>query len=210
MNKYEKGKIYQISDVGYTKTYYGSTCETLSRRMSRHKEKYRAFKADKMDCNRRVNTLFEEFGIDSCKIELVENYPCNSREELLRREGYYIKNNECVNKIVSGRTNREWKEDNYEQYMEKKKEYWEKNKVYFSNQKREFAKLNPEIIKQRSQRNYEKFKTKLLEQHLCVCGVCYTYCHKKRHENTQKHQNWLKQQQQAEQEQEETEKTQTE
>ena len=34
------------------------------------------------------------------EIELVENYPCNSKEELEKKEGEYIKNNECVNKLL--------------------------------------------------------------------------------------------------------------
>ncbi len=37
-NKYEKGKIYLITDVAYTKCYYGSTCEELSKRFWRHKD----------------------------------------------------------------------------------------------------------------------------------------------------------------------------
>ena len=42
--------------------------------------------------------------MENCKIELVENYACNSKEELNAREGFYIQNNECVNKLVAGRT----------------------------------------------------------------------------------------------------------
>ena len=31
-------------------------------------------------------------------IILLENFPCNNKNELLKREGYYIKNLDCVNK----------------------------------------------------------------------------------------------------------------
>ena len=43
MSKYQNGKIYKIVDVGYNKTYYGSTCESLSQRMTRHRAKYTAY-----------------------------------------------------------------------------------------------------------------------------------------------------------------------
>ena len=41
MNRYENRKIYKIVDVGYTKCYFGSTCEELSQRMARHRGAYK-------------------------------------------------------------------------------------------------------------------------------------------------------------------------
>ena len=44
-NKYKRGKIYKIVDVGYNKCYIGSTAEkTLSNRMSRHRYDYKIYK----------------------------------------------------------------------------------------------------------------------------------------------------------------------
>ena len=40
MNRYENGKIYKIVDTGYNKCYVGSTCESLSQRMARHRKDY--------------------------------------------------------------------------------------------------------------------------------------------------------------------------
>jgi len=56
---------------------------------------------------RSVNYIFDRFGFENCKIELVENVPCNSKEELTKREGFYIQNNQCVNKHIAGRSNQE-------------------------------------------------------------------------------------------------------
>ncbi len=39
----------------------------------------------------------------NCKIELVDHFPCNSKEELHQREGEHVRNNECVNKCIPGR-----------------------------------------------------------------------------------------------------------
>ena len=193
MNRYEKGKIYKIVDIGYNKCYIGSTCETLSRRMERHRMKYKSYLRGLTD-NTRSFVLFDEYGIENCKIELIENYSCETKMELLKREGHHIKNNECINKIASGRTNAEWRKDNYEHYIAMKREYWNNTKDYHNAQKKEFAKNNPDIIKERSQKNYQKFKEKLAEKHLCGCGVYYTHGHRARHHKCQKHQKWLKEQ----------------
>ena len=89
--------------------------------MAKHREKSRQFTKEKADRNRGVNSIFDEYGIENCKIELLEHFPCENRDELLKREGYYIKKTECVNKIVPGRTNKEWQDDNKEQYRRRKK-----------------------------------------------------------------------------------------
>jgi len=83
-NKYQRGKIYKIVDIGYTKCYIGSTIETLSNRMSGHRSAYKSFSKG---LNKLVSSgvLFEEFGLENCKIELIENYPCETKDELHRR-----------------------------------------------------------------------------------------------------------------------------
>ena len=161
MNRYEKGQIYKVVDIGYNMCYIGSTCQSLSKRFYKHKEKYYQYTEGKADCNRIVNIIFDRYGIENCKIELLQDFPCQSRNELLRQEGEHIRNNDCVNKIVSGRTNEEWRKDNYEHYINQKRQNWNETKDEQNRKKREFAKNNPDIIKQRSQDNYEKFKDKL-------------------------------------------------
>jgi hypothetical protein len=104
INKYQQGQIYKIVDNAYTKTYYGSTTSRLSARMAQHRSQYNAFKNGKR-YKYMCFDLFDEFGFENCKIELVELYPCNSKNELEQREGYYIQNNTCSNKNITGRTN---------------------------------------------------------------------------------------------------------
>ena len=36
--------------------------------------------------------LFEEFGVENCKIVLIEEYPCQNRKQLEKRDGEYIGN----------------------------------------------------------------------------------------------------------------------
>ena len=176
MNRYSKGKIYKVVDVGYTKMYIGSTIESLSKRMERHRSKYKDYLNGTGD-NTRVYWLFDEFGVENCKIELIENYPCNSREELEAQEGKHQQKNNCINKVIAGRTRQE--------------RYRDEND-YICFQKKIYRQLHPEK-RQEGRRRWEKVKHIILEKHLCSCGKYYTFGHKKRHEKSQYHQNYLKQ-----------------
>ena len=98
MSKYESGKIYKIVDVGYNKCYIGSTCEELSQRMARHRAIYKQYAKGKRASYVSSFDLFDEFGLDNCKIELLEAVAVNNREELRQQEGKHIQNNECINK----------------------------------------------------------------------------------------------------------------
>ena len=103
-NKYHNGKIYKITDIAYNKCYIGSTCEELSQRMARHRAKYKHFLKGGEVLNTRSFDLFNEYGVENCKIELIQYFKCDTLQELRRREGEHIKNTECVNKRVEGRT----------------------------------------------------------------------------------------------------------
>ena len=85
--------------------YIGSTCESLSKKMERHRTQYNHYIKGKI---KKKTTaiyiyIFNEFAIENCKIELIETYPCNNKEELLK-EGSHIKATKCVNRQVAGRT----------------------------------------------------------------------------------------------------------
>ena len=128
LNRYENGKIYKITDVGYNKCYIGSTCESLSKRMERHRKQYKEYIKGRM--KKKTTAMIYSMkwvlrNIENCKIELIENYPCQSKEELFKREGGHIKATECVNRQIAGRTQQEWKLDNPEQA----REYYERGKA---------------------------------------------------------------------------------
>ena len=155
MADYQNGKIYKItSDLG-PEVYYGSTRETLHIRKINHKTK--------IGCTSRI--IFEKYGFENCKIDLVENYPCNSKKELEAREAYYIRNNDCVNKVIPDRTMSEWRTENKEKIKANHKQWCIDNK---------------EKIKEYYQeRNKEKIT--------CECGSTYSRQHKSRHQRSQKH-----------------------
>lgn len=135
INKYNTSKIYKIVDINYTKTYYGSTAQKLSQRMAVHRSFYK-----KNRLSTSVNSIFDEFGVDNCKIELVEEVNCSNKDQLLRIEGKYIKENECVNKNVAGQTQKEYAENNKDKIKAYKKEYIENNKESLLIKNREYIK----------------------------------------------------------------------
>ena len=161
-NKYQKGQIYKIVDVGFNKCYIGSTTETLSQRMTRHRAYYFKYLRDNRD---RVyltsSILFDEFGVENCKIEWIEDYPCNSKKELEAREGKHQKENDCVNKIIVGRTVQEYREDNKEKISQNAKIY----KVKHKEELKQYREDNAEHFKQKAKERYNEKKEEINKKH---------------------------------------------
>ena len=207
---YQNGTIYQVVDIAYEQCYFGSTIDTLPNRFKGHKKPYQHY----LNGNKRKYTslfdMFDKFGIENCKIELVENYVCSSIAELHKREGYYIKNNDCINKNISGRSAKERYNDNSEPYKEKSKNYYQNNKngrikeyndnkrehlceikrsnyhskkTYYQEQQKEYQKNNADKI-------YERKSKKIT----CDCGCIISYGYKAQHFRTKKHQDWFNEQ----------------
>ena len=163
MNRYENGKIYKITDVCYTTCYIGSTCESLSQRMARHREKYKHYqKTGKKHTN--VVLLFDEFGVDNCKIELIEYYPSENKTLLQKREGHYIKTLTCINKRVEGRTQKEYREENKERLTERSREWYENNREYCTERARLKREIFNEEINEQQRQSYYRHQAEINER----------------------------------------------
>ena len=115
MPDYANGKIYKI--VGEDgATYYGSTVQSLNRRLSNHVSK------------KERHVYQEIISQMNWEMILVENYPCESKKELELHEGWYIRENPCINRRVEGRTDQEYREDNRVRIMAKIKKWYEENR----------------------------------------------------------------------------------
>ena len=80
---YSKSKIYKLfSNDGFY--YYGSTVNELHKRLYSHKG------MAKRRSSIKVYKHFIDVGWDNITIILVEDYPCKSKQELLRKENEYI------------------------------------------------------------------------------------------------------------------------
>ena len=96
---YSQGKIYKIVCNKTGLVYIGSTCKTLEERLKRHEDDMKHFiyirdnKPDKLKKTKFCTSFFIFLNKDY-KIELIENYPCNTRLELETKECYYMKMNQ--------------------------------------------------------------------------------------------------------------------
>ena len=167
MVNYGKSKIYKIESItGEGKCYIGSTTKDyLSQRMDKHRSDYKSWLKNKSRGRIRSYDLFDEYGIDNCIIILLEDFPCNSKDAKNAREGYYIKELDCVNKQIMGRTQKEYYIDNKDKLNTYQKEYNELNKG--------------EILE------YQNTK------YICECGGKFTINNKIQHSNTIKHKKYL-------------------
>ena len=186
--KLSKAKIYKIIDNTNNNVYIGSTCRTLKRRLSGHKSDYKRFlKGDFSNVK-----SFDIIKNNDYKIELLENCNIKTKQELLQREKYFIKNNDCLNKVVPGRSRREYKDDNKDKIKVSAKNYYianqDKLKIYRNDNKDKRKDYN----KQYRIDNKDKINIKRNEKHNCLCGSKYTIQHKARHFKTTKHQEFVK------------------
>ena len=120
---YMNGKIYQILNSVNNGIYVGSTCQLLSKRFYEHKSR-----SDSLFRKNKLSELMRTIGKNNCYIELIENYPCNTKEELFAREGHYIRERATLNQQIAGRTRKERREVNAEHIKEQKRIYDEGRK----------------------------------------------------------------------------------
>jgi len=131
MVNYQDGKVYTVWFEGEDKQYYGSTTVSLKERLSQHKRAYKAFLKGTYNSN-SLYTLFNKYGVENAKIELVEAVPCENRSQLEAREGFHIRANTHINRCIVGTTKGEgvkrWKDDNKQRVKDVGKAYYEANK----------------------------------------------------------------------------------
>ena len=164
MPDYSKGKIYTIRNHNdITLIYVGSTIQPLSVRFGRHKS------TPKHQPSSNFHTLVEDW--KDWYIELYENFPCNSREELCKREGEIIREISTLNRNIAGRTYKEYCKENSEKMKEKHTKYYknnlskcaEKNKLYHTENKQEISEKKKAYYLQNKQTISEKNKLLCVE-----------------------------------------------
>ena len=121
---YKNGKIYAIRSYQTEDIYIGSTTQTLTKRLSKHKASFKMWKND----THHYTSSYDIIKYGDAYIELIELFPCNSKMELGRREGELIRSMDCVNKRIEGRTKQEYYQDNKEYHKKWVGEYYENNK----------------------------------------------------------------------------------
>ena len=153
---FSKGKIYKLTcETG--KVYIGSTIKKLKQRLSEH--------------NHSTNPCMSKTFINPT-IELLLDYPCKSKKELLEKEQEFIEKFDCVNICRAFRS---------KEYT--KKYHYEKNK--------EWRKENPELRQAQQERYREKHREEINSKRrvniTCECGCSINKYTLKRHQQSKKH-----------------------
>ena len=120
-NRYANGKIYRLVSNVDEEFYVGSTCSILAKRLYEHKK----------DAERGILPAYKhlnEVGWDNISIVLIEEYSCENKNQLERRERYWIETlKPTLNKTIPTRTVKEWYEDNKEKVREQAAKYRKDN-----------------------------------------------------------------------------------
>jgi hypothetical protein len=165
MPNYQQGKIYKIipTNTDDDICYVGSTTRPLlCQRMVEHRKGYKRWKGGK--CEKTTSfELFEKYGIENCVIELIEIAPCNSKDELIRKEGQYIRLLNCVNKKIAGRTKQEYYEANRDTILKHHKEYHEANRDTILKNMKEYREANREKILEKKKEYHEANRDTILK-----------------------------------------------
>lgn len=176
---YKNGQIYTIRSHQTPLFYIGSTCSPLAKRLYGHKKDYKCWtKNDEYS----YTTSYEIIKYEDHYIELLEEFPCETKKQLNKREGQIIRfyDDRCVNKVIAGRTKAEYRQDNKIKLAEQGKKYYESHKEEIDEHKKEYRKKNKLILNEKAKEHYD-----------CECGGKYIYSNKQRHLNSIKHKKYL-------------------
>ena len=174
---YQNGKIYKIMSYDTDMVYIGATTQSLSKRLGVHVNSYKCY----LNGDKRYMSSFIILETDNYYIELVQEYPCNNKQQLDRKEGEIIRkykqDNICCNIFISGRNKKEWYQDNRGEISEKRKQSRQNNLDEIRKKENQWYHDNRGKIKERKKE----------KKH---CTICNCYIGKgdfKRHTRSKKH-----------------------
>ena len=189
INKYNTAMIYSIRSPATEKYYIGSTTQILCKRFGDHKTKYKGY----LKGTGCFITSFKILKLGDAYIELLEEVNCENRNQLEKREGELIREhkNNCVNKSIAGRTQKEYKIDN----IDKTKQYGIDNIEIILKRSKQYYDDNKEFVKTNNKQYYNDNKDKILESikartslpYLCTCGSTIRTGNKSHHIKSAKH-----------------------
>lgn len=154
MPDYKNAKIYLLTDGNLN--YYGSTCNALCRRYAGHIQHYKKY----IDGKKNWYSAIEILKNPNHSIQLIENFPCNNKDELHKRERFFIDNNECINKNKPTQT--EIERNKQQKYKDYKHKWYFENKDRINKKSIEKYKENADKLKQ-YQKEYRSNPDNLLK-----------------------------------------------
>lgn len=179
-NKYSQSKIYGLYHNDEKLLYIGSTTTTLKLRLQHH------ISHSKQD-KHKTRAIYQFMNNnENISIKLIEEYFCDNKFDLEKREGELIRDNDfnkLLNSEIPHRTQSEYRKDNPEKHKEYDKKSYEKKKT------------NPEFNekkKEQSKKSYQKCKENIHKYEECDCSLYLKHSEMGRHIKTKKHLKYLK------------------
>jgi hypothetical protein len=165
MERYENAYVYGIWFRNQL-LYVGSSCSPLNKRKYSHKQHTTHL------CKKSVPIHYwiaenvpDMWNNPELRIEEITKVPCKDKQELRRAEGEHIRRlNPSCNKVIAGRTAKEWYEANREKVLEGSKNYREANKAKIAEQGKVYREANKAKIVEQGKVYREANKAKIAEQ----------------------------------------------
>jgi hypothetical protein len=145
---YLKSKIYLLKPIVFNYNladiYIGATTLTLQKRFNTHRA------ASNKSTSR---LLFNKYGAENIEIVLLEEYPCNCKTELHKREAEYIRSRKCINKSIPNRKPREYYQDNRLECIKRVQNWTAANKDHYNSYMKTY--MNNYRLKKRIEKEAE-------------------------------------------------------
>ena len=185
---YRIGHVYKIySELNDTEIYIGSTLQLLEHRLQKHISGYDRHNKHLQIRREASYDIFDKYGVENCKIELIKSYPVCDRKHLYMYEQLYMNKIRCINMLMAFQPLRNVKrkqnhEKNKEKIKDKCKQYRENNKENIKEQNKQYRENNKEKIKDKRKQYREN--QEMIE---CECGSIIKPYNLYRHLKTDKH-----------------------
>ena len=174
---YETAKIYRIDSQAGGVCYIGSTIHSLQRRFGQHRSRW----VSHLNGKSNFISSFDVLEHGDAVISLIEDYPCDSKDQLVAREAHHIRrqsaaNLRCVNRSIPGRSMAEWYQDNRERQLAQSNQYRADNLAECM-----------ERVRQYNRAHKDEIARKRAEPYRCQCGATVKTCGILSHERSKKH-----------------------
>ena len=155
--RYKRGKIYTIRcRDDDSLVYVGSTIQPLAKRIGLHRVASK--KKPDLVLYKYVNNDW-----DNWYIELYEVYPCNSKNELERREGEVIRQIGNLNCYIAGRDLKQYYQDNRDEILEHNKQYYQNNRDKILEKDKQYKKNNRDKIAEYKKQYLQENRDEIIE-----------------------------------------------
>ena len=160
---YKNAKVYKILNDIDEYVYIGSTCQPLSKRMTKHRQCYKAARKQ----HYKLYQKMKEIGVEHFYIELIKETPCENIEQLRAIDGQYIRELGTLNHRIEGRTKKQYTDDNKQKKAEYDKIRREEKGEEIKEQKKQHWENAKDKKNEERRAKYQETK-----QHKIYCDVC--------------------------------------